>query len=363
MGKEKISEEEKIYWLAFSWLEGIGPRRFALLKNYFGSAKAAWQAGEEEWRAVGLGEKTTADCGRRKRQFSPEAFWDELATKKIKVCFLGEEGYPSLLAKIDDPPSVLYYRGEWLPVEEKVLAVVGTRRMSAYGAQATESLAGELADAGVTIVSGLARGVDTVAHRTVLAVKGRTVAVFGSGLERVYPPENRGLAKLIAEGRGAVVSEYPPERAACPGFFPARNRLIAGLSQGVVVTEGGEKSGSLITAKLAAEMGREVFAVPGPIFNPGSRGTTSLVNLGAKLVLSGEMILAELGWEKSTVKMAGNEKEEGLLLLLEREPKQVDELAWGLGKPVGEVLAVLTMLELKGKVKNLGGMKFSLKKG
>jgi DNA processing protein len=353
-------DEERLYWLAFSAFKGIGAKRFALLKNFFGSAKKAWGAPFSEWRAIGLAESLCRQLVDFKKEFDPEAYFKKLEKSGVGCLFLDGRDYPSNLRKIDDPPFVLYVWGKIKEEDEKALAVVGTRKMTAYGGQSAESLTAELVGAGLTIVSGLARGIDSMAHKTALAAGGRTIAVLGSSVDWIYPWENKGLAKRIADSGGAVVSEYPLGTKPMLGYFPARNRIISGLTLGALVVEGGEKSGSLITARLATEQGREVFAVPGPIYSPGSRAPAHLIKLGAKLVSSVEDILEELGLEAK--KRPGEEvgaesgEEELILSLIEQEPKHIDQIVRESGLTTGEVTSLMTMMEIKGLARDLGNM-------
>jgi DNA processing protein len=361
--------EERLYWLAFSAFRGIGPKRFALLKNYFGSAKAAWQASQSELLRVGLGTSLSQELVEFRKKFNPQVYFQNIKKKGFDCFFLDDLKYPSSLKNIENPPFVLYVWGQILKKDQKALAVVGTRKMTAYGGQTTESLVADLVSADLTIVSGLARGIDSMAHKTALSARGRTMAVLGSGLDWIYPQENKNLASQIAEGHGAIVSEYPLGTQPYLGNFPARNRIIAGLSLGVLVIEGGEKSGSLITARLAVEQGREVFAVPGPIYHPGTRGPAHLVRLGAKLVLSVDDILEELNLEPrqgfesdKTKEMTGKSKEETLLLsLIENEPKHLDQLVRESGLTTAVVTSLMAMMEIKGKVKDMGGMVYIIK--
>jgi len=219
-----------------------------------------------------------------------------LREKKRECQIVAVKNYPENLKKIDNPPLRLFIKGVIKPSDKKALAVVGSRRMSRYGEKVTQKLVAALVKEKITIVSGLARGIDTIAHQTALKAGGRTIAVLGSGLENIYPPENKKLAEEIIKGHGAVVSELPPAQTAVAENFPIRNRIIAGLSLGVLVIEGAIKSGSLITARWAAEQGREVFAVPGPIDAVGSQAPLFLIKQGAKAVETVEDILEELNF-------------------------------------------------------------------
>jgi DNA processing protein len=257
---------------------------------------------------------------------------------------------------------VLYVRGE-LIADDWAVAVIGTRRASAYGRQVTRQLAGALARSGITIVSGLARGIDSEAHRAALEAGGRTIAVMGCGVDRVYPPENRGLAREILE-RGAIVSDYPVGTRPEGVNFPPRNRIISGLSLGVLVTEAGKRSGARITADYAAEQGRDVFAVPGSILMSGSAGTNALIQEGAKLVIRPEDVLEELNLamvvEQAEARqvLPADQTEAALLAHLSAEPTHVDELRRQVGMPIAQVTSALALMELKGMVRQMGGMRY-----
>lgn len=359
-------DQEHLYWLGFSLLEGIGPKRFALLRDYFGSAKKAWQAPKPEFLALGLGPKLSERLVKARKKFNLNSVNLRLRENKVQPLFLDQKNYPENLKKIEGPPFVLYVKGEIDPEDNLALAVVGSRLMTGYGGQVTARLVTDLVGVGLTIVSGLARGVDTMAHRTALKAGGRTIGVLACGLDRCYPPENHWLVKEIVKGHGAVVSEYPLGVAPSARNFPARNRLIAGLSLGALVVEGSRKSGTLITARHAAEQGREVFAVPGPVTSRFSAGPAWLIKTGAKLVFDTHDILEELGIEgqgsQAGTKIPRSEsaEEEILLSLLKDETKHIDELVRTSGLNTGKVASLLTLMEIKGKVKNLGGMNYTI---
>jgi DNA processing protein len=281
----------------------------------------------------------------------------------VRVITLDDAGYPDHLREIADPPPVLYVKGELLSADRWAVAVVGTRRVTAYGRQVVERLVPEMARAGVTIVSGLARGTDALAHRVALEAGGRTLAVLGSGLDRIYPTEHAGLAREIV-GRGALLSEFPLGTPPDALNFPRRNRIISGLAMGTLVVEAGETSGALITADLALEQGRDVFAVPGSILSPASEGPNRLIKEGAKPVTCAQDILEELNLtavaqhEAVREALPENETEATLLRLLSSEPLHVDELGRSSALPVAQVSSALTMMELKGLVRQVGGMNY-----
>ena len=273
--------------------------------------------------------------------------------------------YPSRLKEIYDYPPVLYVRGKLPADDEPCLAIVGTRRPTVYGRQVTEEIVADLARSSITIISGLARGIDSVAHRTALDAGGKTVAVFGSGLDIVYPGENAKLAQAIAE-HGALVSEYPLGVKPKAENFPLRNRIMSGLSLGVLVVEAGERSGALITAQQAMEQNREVFAVPGSILSPASQGTNRLIQEGAKLVRNHTDILEELNLtivvQQAEIKefSPANEVESAILKQLGPEPNHIDEICRRSGLTMSEVSSTLAMLELKGIARQVGSMNYVL---
>lgn len=290
-----LRAQEKKYWVGVSGFVGLGPKRFRLLRDYFGSVRKIWEASPDRWREVGVkrGMIRLWDEWRRNRDLDQEM--KRLERRLIKVITIEDESYPKLLKEIDSPPFIIYIKGAEEVLNQPCLAVVGSRRVSEYGRQAGQRLVKDLVRHRLVIVSGLARGVDSLAHRVCLENKGLTVAVLGHGLDRIYPPENRLLAERIVAAGGALVSEYPLGYQISRGNFPARNRIVAGLSLGVVVIEGKHKSGTKITAGWAAEYGREVFAVPGPIDSVQSEAPADLIKEGAKLVTSVEDVLEELG--------------------------------------------------------------------
>lgn len=357
--------EELKYWIALSKVSGIGPARFAGLLEHFGDAERAWGATKSELRAAGLPSNPLHALLKLRSSLDPEAELERIASAGHQVLTWSDEGYPDRLREISAPPPVLYLWGELAPVDRWAVAVVGTRRMSSYGRSVAEELARELAGHGITVVSGLARGVDGAAHRASLEGGGRTLAVLGSGLDVVYPPEHRALAEEIAAS-GAVLSDYPLGTEPEPGNFPPRNRIISGLALAVVVIEAGANSGALITADFAAEQGRDVFAVPGNIYVPTSEGTNRLIRDGAHPLLDPKDVLEALNLElavrQEVVQQALPEDptERRLLETLSKEPTHIDELGAKVGLSSSEVAASLALLELKGHVRQVGGMKYVL---
>lgn len=351
------------YYVALSQASGIGEKRFKVLIENFKSAKEVWESTDKLLKQI-LDPSVFEKFNQFRQKTNPENLLQEIYRKDIKVLTLSDKAYPEKLKQIFDPPPVLYIKGELLPQDNLALAVVGTRRITNYGREVTETLVRQLANSGLTIVSGMARGVDSLAHKVALDSGSRTIAVLGCGVDIVYPPQNFNLAKEIVKN-GALVSEYPPGTQPIPGHFPARNRIISGLSLGTLVTEADEKSGSLITASSALEQNREVFAVPGPIYSQLSKGPAGLIKQGAKLVTSAEDILEELNIEqkqkaqKIKQVIPDNKDEEIIIKLLANEPKHIDQIlresAFGSDKLNG----LLVTMELKGQIKNIGNGEYS----
>jgi DNA processing protein len=332
----------------------------AQLQGHFGSLEAAWQASPAELRQAGLDSIAMRAISHYRPGISPEVEMDKLARHGVRVLTCDDPAYPARLRQIYDYPPVLYLRGSLLPEDDWCLAVVGTRRASVYGKQVTEEMVTDLAKSRITIVSGLAKGIDTVAHRSALAAGGRSIAVFGCGLDIIYPPENASLARAVAE-QGALLSEYPLGTRPRAENFPRRNRILSGLSLGVLVTEAGEDSGALITANQALEQNREIFAIPGSILSPASQGTNRLIQEGAKLVRDYKDILEELNLTAVARQIEMREiipesdAEARLLKHLGAEPTHIDEVCRNSGLPAAEVSSTLAIMELKGLVKQVGG--------
>jgi DNA processing protein len=362
-----VNQESLKYLLALATVSDVGPLRFRSLLGHFRGAREVFEAPQRELAELPqIGPKTAQQIKSFDRWdfVEKQLSWsDEIGAKFLSF----DDGfYPANLKNIPDAPPLLYMRGEVLPQDEKAIAVVGSRTFTNYGRKATEKIVGHLAELGVTIISGLARGIDSCAHRSALQAGGRTIAVFGCGLDRVYPTENGKLALEILSS-GAWLSEFPLGTEPVGVNFPRRNRLISGLSLGVVVVEAGEKSGALLTAGEALEQNREVFAVPGDITKATSRGTNSLIKQGAKLVTGLEDILEELKGLgiKSRERKAQDERqlslppeERKLYDSLGETPLHIDELAETLERKTSEVLATLLGLELKGLVRQLPGKRF-----
>jgi DNA processing protein len=354
------------YWVGFNIVPGIGPARLGKLLGQFGDAERAWHAAPMELAQAGLDRKSLQNLLAMRDMLDLDAEMRRIEDAGAHVLTLQDESYPRLLREINLPPPVLYVKGSYLPEDEWAVAVVGTRRAKAYGREVTRYLTGGLARNGITIVSGLARGIDSQAHRTALAAGGRTIAVFGSGIDIIYPNENAGLARDIVAS-GALITEYPLGTKPDRRNFPPRNRIISGLALGALVTQAGEGSGALITAYYALEQGREVFAVPGSLLDRGCSGANRLIQQGeAKLVLGVEDILEELNLtmvsQQAEVRaMVPENRTEALLLQhLSEEPTHVDELGRASGLPIALVSGSLALMELKGLVRQSGAMNYVL---
>jgi DNA processing protein len=303
-----------------------------------------------------------------RKTVKPDAIAAGLDKLAIRALTLLDEEYPAALREVADPPPVLFVRGTLEPRDHPAVALVGTRRASSYGISVADRLARDLARAGVTIVSGLAKGIDTVAHQAAIDVGGRTIAVLGNGLDQIYPPENSRLAHRIVDTyAGALVAEFAPGVPPDAVNFPRRNRIISGLSTATLIVEAGEKSGALITADFALEQGRDVLAVPGPIFSPGSVGPNELLKQGATPVTSAEDVLRLLNTEYSLPQPAGvahelpplRPHETAVLQALGDEPRHIDELTRAAGLRAAETSAALTSLELTGLARQVGPMLYT----
>jgi DNA processing protein len=354
------------YFAALNRLEKLTPLRFLRLLKYFhDDAQRIWDAPEGEWIEAGIEPKAAFELANIKKTLNPDEELIKLEKIRVKILPITSEKYPSLLREIYDPPPVLLVRGEFpIPEDDFGVAVVGSRAVSQYGKQVTVELTRPLAQAGVTIVSGLALGVDALAHQTALDFGARTVAVLGNGIDQIYPSSNRRLAEEILEKGGAIISEFSIGTEPTNYNFPQRNRIIAGLSRGVLVTEAREKSGALITASLALDANREVFAVPGSIFSETSAGTNRLIQQGARPITRAEDILEAMNFgnllQKVQVqKVVANSPEEARILqVLKKEPLHTDELIRLTALSVSKVSSLLSLLEMKGMVRNLGGMQW-----
>ena len=352
------------YWLALSCVPGVGPTTFRRLVDTLGSPEAALKASPAALEAAGLDKARIRAVEQTRLRLDLEAELARLARHGVDILTWNDTSYPRRLGEIHDAPPVLYVRGRLLPVDEWSIAVVGTRRATSYGRQVTQELTAALAANGITVVSGLAKGIDACAHRAALEAGGRTIGVLACGLDLLYPADHLALAREMAQ-TGALVSELPLGTRPVPGAFPARNRLISGLSLGVLVVEGDVGSGARITANFALDQNREVFAVPGSVFSPASRLTNGLIRDGqAKLVARVEDILEELNLSMVTQQLEmkelllGDETEASIYRYLSHEPTHIDDLGRLSGLPASSVSSTLTLMELKGLVRHQGGMRY-----
>jgi DNA processing protein len=363
--------EDIFYWLALSLTPGVGSILIKRLLDRFKTLEAIFRAPMKELLKIeGLGEKVASEIQKGPLEKAVERELSLLEEVGGKIITLKDDDYPKRLKDIYDPPALLYVRGDYRREDELAIAIVGSRKTSPYGRWFTEKIGQDLARHGVTVVSGMARGIDSVAHQGALQEGGRTIAVLGCGVDVIYPSENRNLFYQIIE-HGAVFSEFPMGSPPEGGHFPRRNRIISGLSIGVVIVQASAESGSLITASYALEQGREVFAVPGNVGAEGSRGTNQLIKEGAKLVESSEDILEEIlpQWsrEKETVQKARTpvpdltEEEKILYNLLGETPSHIDAIIRESQLDPGKVSSLLLNLELKGLISQWPGKCFSKK--
>ena len=360
--------ESKKYWIGLNMVLGVGKTLCHRLVKVFGSPKKVFHASRKELMEVErVGDKVARQILDFDLEQSLKREYQLAERRNVKILTLEDPEYPFLLKSIYDPPPVIYYQGTFLDERSIPLAVVGTRKASSYGRMVTEKLCTALSERGVCIVSGMARGIDTLAHQAALKLENPTIAVFGCGLEYTYPPESGSLRRKIEE-QGAVISEFPMSTKPDRNNFPARNRVISGLSYGTLVIEAGEKSGALITAQFALEQGREVFAVPGNIYSSESRGTHTLIKMGAKLTDNPEAVLedlpdavSELLKERKNKVLESvelNPKEEHLMSLMSVQEQHIDRVIENSYLSPAEVSATLVTLELKGVIRQTDGKMF-----
>lgn len=351
------------YWLAFCHVPGVGFVRISRLLSEFGDLEHAWRADRTALRQAGMGPKTIEAILHVWSFLDLGKAWETLERLGISLVTFLSPQYPESLAQIQGQPASLFIRGDLQQADLNSVAVVGTRRASPYGAAMTEKITGELAAKGLTIVSGLARGIDGIAHKAAFDAGGRTLAILGSGIDEIYPSEHRKLAAEISE-QGAVISEYPPGTAPEGHHFPARNRIIAGLVKGVIVVEAAERSGALITAGFAVEQGKEVFAIPADITRNTGEGTNRLIQDGAHPLLGSNEVFEVLNFRTHTMEstkasaIPDDANQLALLEILSDEPAHIDVLYQRAGIPIQEFHAALSMLELHGSIKHLGGMHY-----
>lgn len=354
------------YLIAFSNVPNIGPKRLKLILDFFGDAQNAWNAKEEIWQKIGLPKNVSEEFFSLRKVFDVSKYVDSVYKKGIDVISIDDGRYPQCLKEISDPPFLLYVKSlkhkedlaDW--TKTKNIGVVGTRKITSYGKEVTEELTRGLACSGFTIISGMALGVDGVAHNIALKNEGKTIAVLGAGVDVIYPLEHRDLYQQIYE-QGIILSEVAPSKTVNKGIFPARNRIISGLSQAVLVTEGAVDSGSLITANCALEQGREVFAVPGPINSAMAAGTNYLIKNGAKLVTGVKDILDDLGYSSDNIRTHMGKRVKGATLeeqkiinILSLESLSFDDLARKTETQANNLGTILAEMELSGLIKKKG---------
>lgn len=350
-----IFMQERHYLALLYSFSSFGPKRTTLLIDYFGSAEIVWRASERELVKVGIKSDTAQKFRKYQKEVTEEEFFKNLKERNINFVTILDKNYPENLKDLDDAPLVLYYIGKLKKRYPNAVAIIGSRKMTSYGKEVATRFANELAGLGVTIVSGLARGVDTTAHKACLLAKGKTLAVLAGGLDKIYPPENKKLAEKVIK-KGALISEFPPGFPSKREYFASRNRIISGISRAVVVVEGEQKSGTLLTASHAAKQGREVFAVPGQITSPLSAAPHILLKNGVRIVTEVKDILEELNLqfgvdtEKIEEVMPSDEVEAKILELVTNEPLHMDEIGRAVDKKISQVLTKLTMMEMKGMI-------------
>lgn len=355
------NHNHKKYWAAFSSIPTINSKKWKILLNYFPNIQKAWEGSILDYKSSGLDDIFINKIIDFKNIKTPDRILESLDKYKIDIITIFDNNYPTNLKEIYTPPVVIYIKGKILKSDENSIAVVGSRKCTDYGRRTTEDIVGGIASSEVTIVSGLALGLDTEAHRTALNVRGRTIAVLANGLDSIYPTTNISLANKILEN-GCLISEQPIGMPPLKQNFPARNRIISGLSRGVLITEAGEKSGTLHTASFAIEQNRNIYAIPGPIYNPLSLGPNNLIKHGAKPVTCSEDILEDFGISCSNIKVIkpDNDNERLIFKILRTEPKHIDTIVQETNKKSDEISQIISMMEIKGKVKHLGGMIYTL---
>jgi len=365
MAKKTVKINEKKYVLATDIaLNTLGNERFKKIRKSDLSFSDLWISPDNIIQNTLGKEEYVEKFLKNRKGIDPDTEFEKLKKQDISFVTILDEGYPKLLKEVFSPPVVLYYKGDISILDKPTLAVVGSRKFTVYGKNATEKIVSGLAQAKIVIVSGMALGIDTFAHETALYEKGETVAVLGCGLDKPYPVTNTNLFNKIIKSGGLVMSEYMPGKPPLSQHFPARNRIVSGISKGVLIVEGNIKSGALITARDALEQNRDVFAVPGPIFGESSSGTNQLLKMGANPVTGAEDILEYYGHKTENKRNVqwkpANDNESAIFGVLKNEEFHIDEIIQKSGLDGQTVNSTLTLMEIKGKVKNLGGMIYTL---
>ena len=354
---------KRAYWVGFNLVKGIGAVRLRKIFEFFGDLESAWNAPLDAFTSLGFSRTILDRFNEVRKSTDLEKKWEELERKNIDVITWDDLEYPRRLKEIEQPPPLLYIKGNLSDEDDWSVAIVGTRRKTVYGIQMAERISTFLSSHGITIISGLARGIDSVAHSNAILNHGRTIAVLGCGVDRIYPPENKKLAESIIN-QGALVSDYPPGTPPDGANFPPRNRIISGMSKATVVVEAGKKSGAIITAKFAAEQGREVFAVPGNLNSPQSFGTNWLIQQGARPLVDLDELLEVLNFTRKSMHIQarksimpdGNEND--ILNVLGPETLHMDEIMARTDMSIDVVSSTLAIMELKGMVRHLGGKNY-----
>ncbi len=354
------------YWHALNLIDGIGQQKLKILAGHFENGQQTWQADFKKLTAAGLSENLANKIIAERAKINPDQEWAKLQTEKISVVSLLDENYPPLLREIPSAPFLFYAQGNLDLLQMPMVSLVGSRKFTDYGRRVAQNFGRDLAQAGLVVVSGLAIGIDALSHQGALEGQGKTLAVLGNGLlpQNIHPRANFQLSREILRSGGLLVSEFTPETSPAPGNFPSRNRIIAGLSLGTVVVEAAPDSGSLITAGLALEFNREVFAVPGAIFNSQSQGCHQLIKNGAKLVASINDILEEFDFQNSVQNKTiqdfspDSPEEEKIFQILSLEPLHVDTIVKLSKLKTETALSTLSILEIKGAIKNIGGQNY-----
>lgn len=356
-----------IYLNAINRINGVGPQKLKIMMSHFESGEKIWNSSLEELLVSGINEKLAQTIIREREQINPQEEWERLEKENIKAISFDSPHYPAYLKEIPSAPYLLYMKGNYDFNSAPMIAIVGSRKFTAYGKQVALSLARDLAQAGITVVSGMAIGIDTFAHTGSLEAGGKTLAVLGSSLEdrNIGPRVNFNLSRNIINN-GALISDYPLDTLATPRTFPARNRLMAGITLGTIIVEAAPASGTMITASMALDFNREVFAVPGSIFSPASVGTNQLIKNGAKIVNSVNDILEELNLEKFRTEkeikeiIPNSKEEENILKFLSHEPVHIDRIIKLSKMNTSSASSTLIILEMKGVIKDIGGQNYIL---
>lgn len=367
MKSRSSTPEDTKYWVALDRVSGLGPKKFDALERAFPTMEQAWSASPAELTEAGLDQASTQKVIERRDSINPDDEISRLDDSGVRAITRQSSLYPTRLAQIYDPPAVIYVRGALTEADSRSVAVIGTRKASAHGIEACKILAGELARNGITVISGLARGIDGIAHAAALDAGGRSIAVLGSGLDRIYPSEHLNLARRISES-GALISEFPLDARPDAHNFPRRNRILSALSLGTLVIEAGFKSGAMLTVEHAVQQNKEVFAVPGSILSESNKGTNWLIQQGAKLVAGVDDVLDELNivvkdgqlpMPMQTKEIVlDNDLEATVLGIIDAEPRHIDDVTRTTGFESSTVAATLSLLEIKGLVRQAGPMQY-----